>query len=236
MNKKESYPLKLLAIFILLWIALSINVNYREDWILENLLTVPFVIFIAWSYKKFRLSNLSYTLMFAFMTLCIIGSKYTYAEVPFGFWMQEAFGLARNHYDRIVHFSFGFLMAYPIREVFLRIANAKGFWGFYLPLDVTLSFSAIYEILEWLIAISFNPGLGTAYLGSQGDEWDGIKDMALAGLGAVIAMGTIFFINIAYNRGMWKEFKESVRIKSYKPLGEEKLREWLSSLRKGNKN
>ena len=128
MNKKESYPLKLLVIFILLWIALSINVNYREDWILENLLTVPFVAFIAWSYKKFRLSNLSYTLMFAFMTLCIIGSKYTYAEVPFGFWLQEMFNLSRNHYDRIVHFSFGFLMTYPIREVFLRIANARVLW------------------------------------------------------------------------------------------------------------
>ncbi len=226
MAKKHRYPLILLVLFIISWIALSINVNYREDWLLENLLTVPFVIFIAWSYKKFRLSNLSYTLMFVFMTLCVIGSKYTYAEVPFGFWLQEMFDLSRNHYDRIVHFSFGFLMAYPIREIFLRIANAKGFWGFYLPLDVTLSFSAVYEILEWLIAISFSPGLGTAYLGSQGDEWDGIKDMALAGLGAVISMTTIFIINVAYNKDIWREFKESFRIKSYKPLGEEKLREW----------
>ncbi len=227
MNKKERYPLILLAIFVIVWILLSIKVNHRQDWMLENLLTVPFVIFIAWSYNKFRLSNLSYTLMFVFMTLCVIGSKYTYAEVPFGFWMQEAFGFARNHYDRIVHFSFGLLMAYPIREIFLRIANAKGFWGFYLPLDVVLSFSAVYEILEWIIAISFSPGLGTAYLGSQGDEWDAIKDMTLAGLGAVIAMGIILVFNIIYNKEFWKEFRHSFRIKNRKPLGEVKLREWL---------
>ena len=223
---KKRYPLILLVSFVIIWILLSINVNHRSDWLLENLLTVPFVIFVAWSYRYFRLSNVSYTLIFIFMTLHIIGTKYTYAEVPFGFWLQQAFDLSRNHYDRIVHFSFGLLMSYPIREVFFRIANAKGFWGFYLPLDVTLSFSALYEIIEWIVAITTNPSLGTAYLGSQGDEWDAIKDMALAGAGAVISMIVFIIINMVYNKGFYKEFKESLKVKRSKPLGTEILREW----------
>ena len=87
-----------------------------------------------------------------------------------------------------VHFSFGLMMAYPIREVFLRVANARGFWAYYLPLDVTLAFSALYEIMEMVIATLVAPGTGDAWLGTQGDIWDAQKDMGLAALGALICM------------------------------------------------
>ena len=105
-----------------------------------------------------------------------------------GYWMQETFNFSRNHYDRIVHFSFGLLMAYPIREVFLRVAHTRGFWTYYLPLDVTLAFSGLYEIIEALAALIFGGELGAAYLGTQGDIWDAQKDMALATAGAIICM------------------------------------------------
>lgn len=102
--------------------------------------------------------------------------------------MQDAFGFERNHYDRVVHFSFGLLMAYPIREIFLRVAHTKGFFAYYLPFDVMLAFSGAYEIIEMLVAIIVSPAAGDAYLGTQGDVWDAQKDMALAALGAVICM------------------------------------------------
>jgi len=170
------------------WVVTSIRPVDRHDWLLENLLVFGLVIVLIATYRAFPLSDLSYLLITAFMTLHAIGAHYTYAQVPLGFWMQQAFGLARNHFDRIVHFSFGLLMAYPIREVFLRVANARGLWAYYLPLDVTLAFSALYEIMEMVITSMVAPGTGDAWLGTQGDVWDPQKDMGLAALGALICM------------------------------------------------
>src|SRR3972149_2057939 len=103
-------------------------------------------------------------------------------------WIQEWLGFSRNHFDRVVHFSFGLLMAYPIREIFLRVAHTKGFFAYYLPFDVTLAFSGAYEIIEMLVAVIVSPGAGDAYLGTQGDVWDAQKDMGLAAFGAVLCM------------------------------------------------
>jgi putative membrane protein len=102
--------------------------------------------------------------------------------------MQNVFHLSRNHFDRLVHFSFGLLMAYPIREVFLRVASARGFWAYYLPLDVVLASSAAYEIIEMIAARSVSAELGDAYLGTQGDVWDAQMDMSSAAIGAVLSM------------------------------------------------
>ena len=174
--------------YAVVWIVTSLRPLDRHDWLLENLLVFGLVIVLIATYRAFPLSDLSYLLITAFMTLHAIGAHYTYAQVPLGFWMQHAFGLSRNHFDRIVHFSFGLLLAYPIREVFLRVANARGFWAYYLPLDVTLAFSALYEIMEMVIASMVAPGTGDAWLGTQGDVWDPQKDMGLAALGALICM------------------------------------------------
>lgn len=186
---RHNHLLKFLALFYtLVWAWAAINPLHPADWLLENILVIIFVILLIVTYKKFPLSDLSYILITIFLTLHTIGSHYTYAEVPFGFWLQETFNFDRNHYDRIVHFSFGLLLAYPIREVFLRVAHAKGFWAFYLPLDVTLAFSALYEIIEWGAAKVFGGELGAAYLGTQGDIWDAQKDMLAATVGAIICM------------------------------------------------
>lgn len=178
----------LLGTYVLVWIVTSIAPLDRHDWFLENLLVFALLAILVATYRRFPLSDLSYLLITAFMTLHAVGAHYTYAQVPLGFWIQNALGFSRNHFDRVVHFSFGILMAYPIREIFLRVANARGFWAYYLPLDVTLAFSALYEIMEMVVATMVAPGTGDAWLGTQGDVWDPQKDMGLAALGALLCM------------------------------------------------
>lgn len=178
----------LVAWYAVVWGWAGIKPLDRTDWFLENLLVVALVAVLIGTYRAFPLSDLSYLLITAFMTLHAIGAHYTYAQVPLGVWVQQAFGFSRNHFDRIVHFSFGLLLAYPIREVFLRVANTRGFWAYYLPLDVTLAFSALYEIMEMVVATMVAPGTGDAWLGTQGDVWDAQKDMGLAALGALLCM------------------------------------------------
>jgi putative membrane protein len=115
------------------------------------------------------------------------------------------------------------LLAYPVREVFLRVADARGFWGYFLPLDVVLSSSAFYELIEWGAAELFGAGVGTAYLGTQGDIWDAQRDMALAGAGALAAMLAIAAVNARLQRDFAREMRESLRVKSEVPLGEDEL-------------
>src|SRR5256885_1397033 len=178
----------LLVWYAAVWVVTSIATLDRHDWFLENLLVFAVMAVLIGTYRIFPLSDLSYLLITAFLTLHAIGAHYSYSEVPFGFWIQRTFGFARNPFDRIVHFSFGLLMAYPIREIFLRVANARGFWAYYLPLDVTLAFSAMYEIMESWFAQIISPGLGDAWLGTQGDVWDAQKDMTAALAGAILCM------------------------------------------------
>jgi putative membrane protein len=174
--------------YAMVWVITAIAPLDRHDWLLENLLVVAAVTILIGTYRMFPLSDLAYLLITLFMTLHAIGAHYTYAEVPFGFWLRDTLGFTRNPFDRIVHFSFGLLMAYPIREVFLRVANARGFWAYYLPLDVTLACSALYEIMEMVVATMVAPGTGDAWLGTQGDVWDAQKDMGVAALGALLCM------------------------------------------------
>lgn len=190
------YVLALAVLFALEWTALAINPRYRLDWALENALTVAFVAALALSRHRLCLSRTSYTALFVFLSLHTIGAHYTYSEVPYDEWARAAtgraisdlFGWERNHFDRLVHFAYGFLLAYPIREILVRFAGAHGVWSYYLPLTVTMSTSADYELIEWAAASVFGGGLGVAYLGTQGDVWDAQKDMALAASGALVSM------------------------------------------------
>jgi putative membrane protein len=216
---------------VVLWAALAIAPNDRADWLLENVLLIAGAAVLIATRRVLPLSGVSYTLILVFFCLHIIGAHYTYAEVPYdsafrsltGQSFNELVGWKRNNYDRVVHFSYGLLLAYPIRELFLRVANVRGFWGYFLPLDLTMSTSMIYELIEWLSAVWFGGDLGTAFLGSQGDEWDAQKDMALASLGALITMVVTAIVNVRYQRDFAREWVESLRIKSNRPLGEEAL-------------
>src|SRR3989344_9143480 len=227
----KKYPLALLILFGIFWIFTAISPKYPSDFILENVLTFIFVPLLIFTYRRFPLSHLSYTLIFVFMALHSIGAHYTYAEVTYNEWsmalfgttINELFGFSRNHYDRLVHFGFGLLLAYPIREVFMRIAYVRGFWAYYLPFDVTAAFSMAYEIIEWIVALNFGGELGMAYLGTQGDIWDAHKDMGLAVLGAFISMSVVAFYNYRYKKDFAQDFGKSFSVKRKRPLGEVEL-------------
>jgi putative membrane protein len=164
----------LILAFTAVWIWAAINPSYRHDWLLENYLVFIFVPIIIFTGRYFRLSDVSYTLITIFMILHVVGSHYTYAEVPFGDTLQRWLGSSRNMYDRLVHFSFGFLLAYPIREVCLRISKVKGFWGYYIPFDVVLALSAVYEIIEWGAALAMMV-IGLINLRYQPGFWQELK-------------------------------------------------------------
>lgn len=204
----------------------------RADWLLENALTVLALAALGASYRALPLSRLSYALVFLFLCLHTVGSHYTYSLVPYDAWisgvtgrsLDAALGWDRNMYDRLVHTCYGLLLAYPLREVVLRVGGMKGFWGYFLPLDVTMSTSMIYELMEWAAAVVFGGGLGAAFLGSQGDPWDAQKDMAVASLGALVTMIVTAAVNARFRRDFAREFVESLRVKDPRPHGEETLR------------
>lgn len=222
------YRAALLTAFFVVWVWAAIQPHFPKDWLLENILVVIFVPLLLLAGRYFKLSDTSYTLITIFQILHVIGSHYTYSEVPFGYTLQEWFGASRNMYDRLVHFSFGLLLAYPVREIFLRLAHVRGFWALYLPLDLTFAFSAIYEIIEWIAAAYVDPAAGIAFLGTQGDIWDAQKDMLLAGLGAFIAMSITAAINLAFDPGFKQELRDSLRIEPGEaPPGERRLREMV---------
>ncbi len=178
----------LLLWLVSLWIITAVNPLFPRDWLIENLLVFIYGAILVFTYPWFKFSNFSYVLITVFLSLHLIGAHYTYSNTPVGFWLQPIFDFERNHYDRIVHFCFGLLIAYPFREVLLRLTKVKKQWSYFLTVSVILAFSAFYELLEAMVAMLVDPELGNAYLGTQGDEWDAEKDSFLAFSGAVIAM------------------------------------------------
>ncbi|PPE74938.1 DUF2238 domain-containing protein [Solimonas fluminis] len=231
----RNYVGGLIVAYSLLWLWLGIAPLHRKDWILENVLVLVFGVALWASRRAFVFSRVSYTLIFVFLCLHSIGSHYTYAMVPYDQWWESLtghtfnslFGWERNHFDRLVHFSYGLLLAYPLREIFLRVAEARGFWGYFLPLEFTLATSAIYELIEWAAAEVFGGELGAAYLGTQGDIWDAHKDMALAGSGALLAMLITAAINRALQRDFARDWSNSLKVKDSRPYGENEIKRML---------
>ncbi len=224
---RKLYLLALFLAFAAVWVWAAIRPVFPDDWLLENYLVflgVPLIVVLG---RWLRLSLISYTLLTVFMILHVIGSHYTYAEVPFGDTLQHWFGAERNMYDRLVHFCFGLLVAYPVREVFIRITRARGFWNYYLPIELTLAFSALYEILEWIAAATSGKEAGLAFLGAQGDMWDAQKDMLMAGTGAVAAMAVTFAVAAIVEPDTWAAVRASLRIPADdRPIGEDQIADW----------
>ena len=187
----------LVAASVLAWGLAAIDPVDRQTWLLENLLVVGGALLLVLSHRAFVFSRLSYGLLFLFLLLHVVGSHYTYSAVPLGDWAAQAFGLARNHYDRMVHFGFGLLLAYPARELVLRVAHVHGVWSYVGPVLVVVTLSSVYEMIESFAARTVSPDVGMAFVGAQGDVWDGQKDMALAMLGAILCMVLV----AVYRRG-----------------------------------
>lgn len=224
----KPYHAVLLGIFAVVWVWAAIEPRYPHDWLLENYLVFIFVPLILLTGRYFRLSSLSYTLITVFMLMHVVGSHYTYAEVPFGTTLQHWFGSGRNMYDRLVHFSFGLLLVYPLRETFMRVAKVRGVWAYGFPLVMVLAFSAAYEIIEWLVAARVDPSAGLAFLGAQGDVWDAQKDMVLAAIGAAITLLIVALIHWRHDPAFGRDLRASLTIgRGDQPLGEDALQTML---------
>jgi putative membrane protein len=189
-------PGTLLTLFVGVWLVLAISPISRQDWLLENLLVLAAVPALVITRHRMRFSNTSYVCLFVFLVLHTIGSHYTYALVPYDRWWEaitgDTFsalvGWERNHYDRVLHFLYGALMVPPSIELLDRYAPSRGHWRWVLPMLFLMSHAAVYEVIEWIAASIVAPDLGNAYLGTQGDERDAQKDMALATAGTLLAM------------------------------------------------
>jgi putative membrane protein len=173
------------------WFIAAVHPLDQQAWILENLLLIVFFIALFFGHRRLELSNTSYLLLAAFVILHIVGAHYTYARMPLGFWARDYFDLSRNHYDRFAHGAFGFLLAFPMRELLLRFSGASRRWSFWLAPAIILAVSGVFEIIESIVAELVAPGKGVEWLGGQGDEWDAQNDMLAATIGAIMMMALV---------------------------------------------
>jgi putative membrane protein len=206
---KNIWLMTFLSVFTFVFTNSFIGTSDIQNWFLENTLTLLFLGFLIFTYKRYQFSDLTYLLVCVYLCLHVYGAKYTYSENPLGFWLQEVFSTTRNHYDRIVHFSFGFLLAYPMRELFLRWFKYPKMVSWVLPIEITMSISALYELVEWAVADIFFKSHGDAYLGTQGDIWDAQKDIFLAFMGAILATTIVSLI-----KRLFVIYEENTEVKS----------------------
>lgn len=163
----------------------------RLTWVLENFPVWGGLAVLAWSHRRFPLSSLCLHLLAFHSLIVALGGHYTYARVPLGDWVRDAFGLARNHYDRLGHFAQGFIPAIFVRELLLRKTPLpRGGWLNFLVVCVCLAFSACYEFIEWWAALVTGEA-ARDFLGTQGDPWDTQWDMFLATVGAVCSLSLL---------------------------------------------
>ncbi len=179
-----------LSLLALVALAMAISAYQpfdRATWYLEVgpvLIAAPVLWF---TYDRFRLTDIVYTLIAIHALILITGGHYTYARVPAGFWVQDLLDLARNHYDRLGHVAQGFIPAMVARELLLRLTPLKrGGWLFLLVTCVALAISAFYELIEWWVAL-YMGGQADEFLATQGDIWDTQWDMFLALCGAILS-------------------------------------------------
>jgi len=174
---------------VLVWSAIG---PYRlGTWVLETVWVVAGAAIVLATWRRFPLTTLLCCVLAGHAVVLAYGGHYTYARAPLGDWAQEAFGLARNPYDRVGHFMQGFAPAVAIREILWRRSPLRGSrWLAPLTVCVALAVSAFWELLEWWGAYAVQGG-DPAFLGRQGDPWDTQWDMFLALVGAVLALATL---------------------------------------------
>lgn len=185
----------LLLLFLILVVS-CINPIYPREMYLQHSATIAVAVFLIYSAIKNNLSNTSFILIVVFMIFHIIGARWIYSNTPYdqwisyltGFDINSYFGFKRNHYDRLIHFLFGFLFFIPLQEIFQRNPDIKRGTGLLLAFLSILSLSMLYEVFEWMLSIVLSPDAAEAYNGQQGDYWDAQKDMALALLGALVML------------------------------------------------
>lgn len=191
MTSLPRLPLALLALTAVVFTWSGIGPRDRFTWFMEVLPVILAAPVLVLTWKRFPLTPLVYVLLFVHGCILMIGGKYTYAEVPPGYWLRDVLHLARNPWDRLGHFAQGFVPAMLMREILLRTSPLqRGKWLFVLVTSVCLAFSAFYEFIEWWSALATG-SKADAFLGTQGDPWDTQWDMFTAFIGAIAAQALL---------------------------------------------
>jgi len=186
--RQPRYEIALLVVVLVVLVWSGIQPADRFTWLMEVFPVLIAVPLLLATYRRFRFTPLVYTLMAIHACILMLGGKYTYAQVPLGFWMERSFGFARNHYDRIGHFAQGFVPALIGREILVRLSPLRGSrWLPFVVLAFCMAISAFYEFIEWWTALATGSA-AEAFLGTQGDPWDTQWDMFLAFVGAISAL------------------------------------------------
>ena len=188
-SKRIHLVLLISAVLYLVWS--GINPAGRFNWLMETAPTIVGGIILLATYRK-PLTTVSYVLVWLFSLILMTGGHYTYAEVPIGNWVRDAFSLSRNHFDRMGHFFQGVIPAMLARELLLRTSPLRpGKWLFVICVSIALAISASYELFEWRYAVTFGGEMAEDFLGSQGDIWDAQQDMFQALCGAIVSLLTL---------------------------------------------
>ena len=186
----------LFLFFLAFFIVSCINPPYAQFLLMQHVPTLVAAFFLAYLSNRFSIGQLSFASIILFLCLHTLGARYLYSYTPYDDWSQklfgvsisETFGFERNHYDRLVHFSYGLLLAIPVQEFERRYLKLSPAVSSVLAVEFILATSAAYELAEWLVAIVFTPTWAETFLGQQGDIFDAQKDMALATAGACVSM------------------------------------------------
>ena len=189
----------LFLLFLIFFFGSCLAPPYRQFLLMQHVPTVLAALLLAALSNRFVISRLSFSSIILFLCLHTLGARYLYSYTPYDVWSEqilgitisETFGFQRNHYDRLVHFFYGLLMAIPIQEFQRRYLRLSVAISSVLAIECIIATSASYELIEWLVAIVFTPEWADQFLGLQGDMFDAQKDMALATAGAVLSISVL---------------------------------------------
>jgi putative membrane protein len=177
-----------IAVFLLVLLWSAIAPHDYPTWFLEVFPALIGAAVLWYTRVSFSLTRLTYVLILFHCIILMVGGHYTYAEVPLFDWIRDASGGDRNDYDKLGHLAQGFVPAIIARELVVRkkvFNNTR--WRNFFIVSFCLGFSALYELIEWQVAL-FSDDAAESFLGTQGYVWDTQSDMALALLGAVLAL------------------------------------------------
>jgi putative membrane protein len=200
---RDRWQQGMFLLFLAFFAASCVEPPYLQFLLMQHVPTVLAALLLASLSNRYTISRLSFASIILFLTLHTLGARYLYSYTPYDEWSQKLFGInfsetfafRRNHYDRLVHFSYGLLMAIPIQEFERRHLGLSFAVSSVLAIECILATSAGYELIEWLVAEIFTPTWAESFLGQQGDMFDGQKDTALATAGAILSIGFAAVVN-----------------------------------------
>ena len=201
--KGMKLPLVLGAVLLIIFVITFFTTpEGKLNWLLEVGPGLIGIAALAITYRRFPMTPIIYVVVFIHICILVYGGYYTYAKAPLGEWAKLTFGWARNDYDKVGHFAFGFFPVLILREVLLRQTRLeRGGWFTFILINVIFGFAAIYELIEWAAALALDPAGGDAFLGTQGYVWDAQSDMLYAGIGAA---SSLFLLSRAHDRALTK--------------------------------